>query len=239
MVNPESVHVSRSAEFSLGELQERVALGGCALLLLLVGLSRRSQPHAWLALAAAPFIFRGVTGRWPGARADAKQDTRVALADDRGVHVREAVRIEKPISEVYQFWRRLEHLPSFMRHLESVTDQGNGRSTWVARGPGGLLVRWEAEIINEVADQVIGWRSITGSEIATAGSVNFDSVRGGRSTQLTVHLQYAAPAGRAGALVASLFGRAPSQTIREDLRRLKQLLEAGEIARARPEEAGR
>lgn len=238
MVDPASLHVPPPPGISLGEFQERLALGGCAILLL-AGLSRRSQPHAWLALAATPFIFRGVTGRWPGGKADAKQDTRVALADDRGVHVREAVRIEKPIAEVYEFWRRLERLPSFMRHLESVTDHGNGRSTWVARGPGGLLVRWEAEIINEVADQVIGWRSIEGSEIATAGSVNFDRVRGGRGTQLTVHLQYAAPAGRAGALAASLFGRAPSQTIREDLRRLKQLLEAGEIARARPEEAER
>jgi uncharacterized membrane protein len=69
-----------------------------------------------------------------------------------------------------------------------------------------------------------------------AGSVNFDSVRGGRSTQVSVHLRYAPPAGRTGDMVAKLFGRAPSQTIREDLRRLKQILEAGEIARARGEQ---
>ena len=79
---------------------------------------------------------------------------------------------------------------------------------------------------------MIAWRSLPGSDVATAGSVNFDSVRGGRDTQVTVHLQYAPPAGRAGAFVATLFGREPSQTIREDLRRLKQMLEAGEIARA-------
>jgi uncharacterized membrane protein len=94
-----------------------------------------------------------------------------------------------------------------------------------------VRVEWDAEIVSDVEPKTLGWRSLPGSDVVTAGSVNFDVVRGG-ATQITVHLQYAPPAGRAGALVASLFGRAPGQTIREDLRRLKQLLEAGEIARA-------
>jgi uncharacterized membrane protein len=118
-----------------------------------------------------------------------------------------------------------------MTHLESVTEKSDGRSHWVARGPGGVRVEWDAEIINEVENKVIGWRSLTGSDVVNAGAVNFDPGRGG-GTKLTVHIQYAAPAGRAGALVASLLGREPSQTVREDLRRFKQLLEAGEIARA-------
>jgi uncharacterized membrane protein len=65
----------------------------------------------------------------------------------------------------------------------------------------------------------------------TAGSVHFDPARAGRSTQVSVNLQYAPPAGKAGSLLASLFGREPSQTIREDLRTFKQLLEAGDIPR--------
>ncbi len=124
-----------------------------------------------------------------------------------------------------------------MSYLESVTENADvGRSHWIARGPGGVLVQWDAEIINEVENQVLAWRSMPDSDIVTAGSVNFDRVRGGRATQLTVNLQYAPPAGRGGAALAWLFGRAPSQTIREDLRRLKQLLEAGEIARAAGEQ---
>jgi uncharacterized membrane protein len=119
-----------------------------------------------------------------------------------------------------------------MNHLARVTESGNGRSHWVAKGPGGVLVEWDAEIINEVENQVIGWRSLPGGDVTVAGSVNFDSVRGGQSTQVTVRLQYAPPAGRVGAFVSMLAGREPSQTIREDLRRLKQILEAGEVARA-------
>jgi uncharacterized membrane protein len=114
-----------------------------------------------------------------------------------------------------------------MHHLEEVTDVGHGRSHWIANGPAGMRVEWDAEIINEVDDKVIGWRSLPGSDVVSAGSVNFDGMRDGRSTQVSVHLQYAPPAGRAGDRVAAMFGRAPSQTIREDLRRLKQLLESG------------
>jgi uncharacterized membrane protein len=187
--------------------------------------------------AATPLAYHGLSGHWPRAGNGGRTngDTRAALSGDRGVVVREAIRLEKPIAEVYRFWRAFENLPRFMKHLERVTDLGDGRSHWVACGPGGMRVEWDAEIINEIDDKVIGWRSLPGSDVISAGSVNFDTVRAGRSTQVSVHLQYAPPAGKAGAWVAKMFGREPSQTIREDLRRLKQLLEAGEIPRAEVE----
>jgi uncharacterized membrane protein len=159
-------------------------------------------------------------------------DTRVALAGSRGLNVKDAIRLERPIAEVYRYWRQLENLPAFMTHLESVTQVSPHQSRWVAKGPAGIRVEWYADIINEVENKLIAWRSLPGSSVVTAGSVNFDTVRAGRSTQVTVNLQYAPPAGKAGAAVAAMFGRAPSQTIREDLRRLKQRLEAGELAQA-------
>jgi uncharacterized membrane protein len=116
-----------------------------------------------------------------------------------------------------------------------VTDLGDGRSHWVAKGPAGVNVEWDAEIINEVENKVIGWRSIPGSDVVTAGSVNFAPIGSGRGTQLSVNLQYTPPAGRAGAWLATLFGREPSQTIREDLRRVKHRLETGEVPRAHAE----
>ena len=218
---------------SLAAAENWIALGAGALLLL-VGASRRSTAGAGLIVSSAPLLYRGITGRWPGVLNGSAQthSTRTALGGDRGVHVRESIRLEVTLEAVYRFWRRLENLPQFMTHLERVTETGDGKSHWVTSGPAGLAVEWDAEIINEVENQVIAWRSLPGSDVVTAGSVNFDAVRGGRSTQVSVHLQYAPPAGKAGALVASLFGREPSQTIREDLRHFKQLLEAGEIPRA-------
>jgi uncharacterized membrane protein len=200
--------------------------------LIAYGVSRRTLPGMFLAVAATPLAYRAIAGEWPRLDGAASDDTKVALAGDRGVHVRESVRLEKPVAEVYRFWRNLEHLPRFMSHLKRVTDLGNGRSHWEAKGPAGLTVEWDAEIINEVADKVIGWRSLPGSSIVTAGAVNFSTVRAGRSTEVSIHLQYEPPAGRAGSFLASILGRDPSSMVREDLRRLKQLLEAGEVARA-------
>jgi len=214
--------------------EQWLALGSGALLLIL-GASRRSVPGACIALSSAPLLYRGITGHWPGLSDGFNgYDTKAALGGDRGIHVRESIRLEVPVADVFRFWRRLDHLPNFMSHLQRVSEMPNGRSHWVATGPGGMRVEWDAEIINEVENRILAWRSLPDSDVVTAGSVNFDTVRGGRSTQLSVNLQYAPPAGRAGAFVASLFGREPSQTIREDLRHFKQLLEAGEVPRATP-----
>jgi uncharacterized membrane protein len=217
---------------SLNDAENWLALGAGAALLL-VGASRRSTLGACLAMASVPLLYRGITGQWPNVLNGSQPDsTATALSGDRGIHVRESIRLEVPIGDVYRFWRRLENLPRFMTHLDRVAEGTNGRAHWVTSGPAGLAVEWDAEIINEVENKVLAWRSLPGSDVVTAGSVNFDAARGGRSTQVSVHLQYAPPAGKAGALVATLFGREPSQTIREDLRHFKQLLEAGEIPRA-------
>jgi uncharacterized membrane protein len=227
------VHARSSRSVSLTDAENWLVLGAGALLLL-AGASRRSRLGACLAVSSAPLLYRGATGRWPVTlQNDASpDDTKAALGGSRGVHVRESIRLELPIADVYRFWRRLENLPRFMAHLERVTELSERQSHWVVRGPAGLTVEWDAEIINDIENQTLAWRSLPSSEVTMAGSVNFDTVRGGRSTQVSVHLQYAPPAGKTGALVASLFGREPSQTIREDLRRFKRLLEAGEVPRA-------
>lgn len=205
-----------------------------------LGLSRRSAGGWCVAATAVPFAWRGVTGRWPGGVTLLRpsDDTREALSGSRGVNVRESIRLENPVDEVYRFWARLDNLPRFMRHLVTVTDLGGGRSHWAARGPAGVTVEWDAEIINQIPNRVLAWKSLPGGDVTSAGSVTFEPAREDRGTQLTVTLQYAPPAGPLGRTVALLFGREPSQTIREDLRALKQILEAGEIPRAKGAAAG-
>jgi uncharacterized membrane protein len=208
---------------------------------------RREVPGGAAAIAGAALLYRGATGhcdlygvlginraRGNGARergtgviADRGSNTREQLGGRRGIHVEESVTINRPLSELYRFWRNFENLPTFMNHLESVAMRDEGISHWVAKGPAGMHVEWDARIINEVHDKVIGWQSLEGSMIATAGSVNFDEDPHG--TRVTVHLQYNPPGGKLGAAIAKLFGEEPNQTIREDLRRFKQLMETGEI----------
>jgi uncharacterized membrane protein len=203
----------------------------------LLAFAATRKPAAALAAVAAgaALIARGATGNCPVYRAahiDTRdQDTRRVLADDRGIHVTRSVLINRPIAEVYAYWRDLRNLPRIMSHLDEVTPLNGPHSHWVAKGPAGARVEWDAELINEVENQVIGWRSLPDSDVVSAGSVNFRERRGW-GTEVTVKLQYEPPAGRAGAWVAWLFGAEPSQTIREDLRRLKASLEAGEVPTA-------
>jgi uncharacterized membrane protein len=217
------------------------------------GLKRRSAPGGAAAIAGAALLYRGATGHCDlyralgvnrayrrnngiafrgegtGLIADEGSDTRAKLGGRRGIHVEESVTIHRPLSELYRFWRNFENLPQFMEHLESVSMREEGISHWVARGPAGIRVEWDARIINEVDNKVIGWQSLDGSMISTAGSVNFDEDMHG--TRVIVHLQYNPPGGKAGAAIARIFGEEPNQTIREDLRRFKQLMEASGASR--------
>ena len=182
--------------------------------------------------AGVGLLMRGVSGYCPVTAATSSRrlrddDTKRALGGPRGVHVRDTVVVQRPRDEVYRFWRQLSNLPRFMRHLERVDVIGDKRSHWVASGPLGRQVEWDAEIINEVDGELLGWRSLPGSEVATAGSVHFED-GGSGTTIIEVHLQYEPPAGKLGAWVASLFGEEPSQQVRDDLRRLKWYLETGE-----------
>lgn len=222
----------QSSTVALADLETHAALGA-GVVLLVGGMWRRSLVGVCMAATAAPLLYRGATGHWPpGVARLFPTDTRLALGGERGVHVRESIRLEVPVDVVYRQWRQLDQLPRIMSHLRSVSETGDGRSHWVAEGPAGVTVEWDAEIVNEVEHQVLAWRSLPMADVVTAGSVTFRSGRGGRDTQLTVTLQYEPPAGRAGATVAALFGREPSQTIREDLRRFKSVLETGEVPAA-------
>lgn len=152
------------------------------------------------------------------------------------VDAKKAVKIERAFTiygrtpdELYAFWRRLENLPRIFQHLESVTEHDARRSRWVAKGPAGMTVDWEAEIVNEVAGEIIAWKSLAGSRVPNAGSVNFREAPGGRGTEIKVVLDYEPPAGKLGTLVARMFGEEPAIQVREDLRRYKQLVETGEL----------
>jgi uncharacterized membrane protein len=157
----------------------------------------------------------------------------------RGVRVEKSVTINAPPEKIYGFWRNFANLPRFMHNLEAVEVHDSKRSRWVAKGPAGKSVDWEAEIINEVPNELIGWRSIEGSEVDNAGSVHFKPATGGRGTEVKVVLRYDPPAGKFGARVSKILGEDPAVNVQEDLRRLKMIIETGELATIEGQAAGR
>ena len=154
-------------------------------------------------------------------------------------HVRKSIVVNKSPEELYSFWRNFENLPQFMPHLESVRQTGANRSHWVAKGPAGSNVEWDAEIINETPNELIAWRSLEGADVDNAGSVRFERAPGGRGTVVKVEFQYRPPAGKIGSIVAKLFGQSPEKQVKVDLLRFKQLMETGVLTLTEGQPAGR
>jgi uncharacterized membrane protein len=215
---------------------ERVASAVAGAALMVFSL-RRGRAARLLIPLGGNLIVRGITGRCAVNRAigrnsalrDQTASPVASVGRGQGIKVERSEVIDRPADELFAFWRNFENLPRFMEHLESVTVLTPQRSRWTARAPAGSHVSWDAEIHNEIADQLIAWRSLPGSDVPNAGSVHFTPVHGGQSTEVRVVLSYEPPAGRLGAAVAKLFGEEPHQQVDEDLRRFKQVMESGEV----------
>lgn len=224
---------SSGVDINVGR-RERVMSMVAAAGLAAYGLRRRRGRALVLPIAGA-LLGRAVSGRCAvnqmlgrnTALDDEPSSPVTSVRRGEGVRVDERIVIARPRNEVYGFWRNLENLPRFMDHLESVSVVDEERSHWVARGPAGTRVEWDAVVHNEIPNELIAWRSLKGSEVDNAGSVHFSPTENG-DTEVRVVLRYDPPAGRLGAAVARLFGEDPSLQVAEDLRRLKQVVEAGE-----------
>jgi uncharacterized membrane protein len=152
--------------------------------------------------------------------------------DEGPEHVKSAITVWRSPDETYSFWHDFSNLPRFMAHLESVEPSEQGHSHWKAKAPIRGSVEWDAEIVEDLPNRLIAWRSVDGADVDNSGSVRFDPAPGGHGTEIRVDMRYAAPAGPVGATLAKLFGEEPEQQVEDDLRRFKQLIEAGEIARS-------
>lgn len=199
-------------------------IGGGALVL--YGLSQRSLRGALMALAGGGIVYRGVNAQ------------KEATDTNQTIKVEKTVTINSSPEELYRFWHDFENLPRFMKHLKHVKvyDQKQNasgtltRSHWIANAPLGNSVEWDAEIINDQENRLIAWASVEGADIDNSGFVRFQPAPAGRGTEVKVVIEYIPPGGTIGATIAKLFGEEPEQQIGDDLRRFKQIIEAGEIA---------
>jgi uncharacterized membrane protein len=188
-------------------------------------------PGLLSALVGGSLLWRGVTGHCACYRAmginTGGPGGAASVPAGHGVRVEESVVVNKPVAEVYRAWRKFDQLPRFMTHLKEVRDLGNGKSHWVAKAPLGMTVEWDAEIVTERENELIGWKSLPGADVDTAGSVHFWPAPGTSGTKVTVILKYDPPAGKVGAAAARWLGGAPGQQVRDDLRRFKEMMEGG------------
>jgi uncharacterized membrane protein len=214
---------SDSEQLSETERWGSLLTGGA---LVLMGLQQRSLRGALMAIAGGGLAYHGAT-----AQKSLKDTVTEAAGLDKSIRIEKSVTIlNKSPEELYRFWRNLENLPTFMKHLKSVQVIDQTRSHWVADAPLGESVEWDAEIINEQENQFIAWASVEGASVENSGFVRFKPAPPGRGTEVKVVIEYNPPGGQLTANLAKLFGKDAKQQIGDELRHLKMLMEAGEIA---------
>jgi uncharacterized membrane protein len=184
--------------------------GGAALALL--GLSRRSKSGLAVAAIGGAVAFAGYKASQP-----------------RDLDASATLTLNTTPEDAYRFWRNFEIFPQFMKHLERVTVQSDRRSRWSAIGPLGTRVEWTAEVTSEREGRSLSWRSLPGSDIDMEGSVEFSPATGNRGTTVRVRMRYSAPNTPVGATFAKLLGKDPGFLMQQDMRRMKALIETGEV----------
>jgi uncharacterized membrane protein len=142
------------------------------------------------------------------------------------------VTIRAPRAKLYAFWRQFSNLPLFMENVESVVERDDGTAHWIFGAPLGQSVEVDTMIVTDRTDEIIAWRSVDGSQIDARGKVIFADAPEGRGTVVTAIVAYDPPFGRIGQMVAKMSGREPALQLRQELKRLKMLIETGEIATA-------
>jgi uncharacterized membrane protein len=204
-------------------------IGGSTLVLM--GLKDRSLRGALMAVAGGGLIYQGAKHQ------STIQQAQEALGIEQNIKVEKTVTIERPAEELYRYWHDFANLPTFMKHLQSVTVYDDRRSHWVANAPLDTKVEWDAEIVKDEPNRLIAWASVENADIENSGFVRFKPATGDRGTEVKVVIEYSPPAGAVGAAltkfaegIAKLFGEEPKQQIGDELNRFKRLMETGEIA---------
>ena len=206
---------------------ERILMVAAGGYLLYNGLSGKNKSVAQ-SIAGGTMLARGISGYCPVYDAVGKGG-RMKSAN---VNIRTSVSIDRPVNEVYDFWRKLENLPKFMQHLEAVIEKDNVTSHWTATGPGGIgKLSWDAHILMDERGKMLSWHSLPESTVDNAGKVLFkDNGTGG--TDLDVTISYHAPLGVAGEAAAKLLNPFFEKMVKSDIQSLKTYLEIGENQKA-------
>ena len=171
-------------------------------------------------------------------RLSRRPGSRRAFSETGVLEVRRLVTIQASPDEVYRYWRDLENLPTFMRHVKSVKDLGDNRSHWVAK-TAGIPIEWDAEIVDDDPGSMIAWRSVESAALRHAGIVRFTSADPRPGTIVEVEMEIRSPLGPLTRAFSNVFDKLPEAQVEMDLRSLKQLLETGEVATVEGQTSGR
>jgi uncharacterized membrane protein len=236
---------ARRAEsrINVGEVERWAsAIGGG--LMMMHGLRRGTFGGLAMALLGGAFVYRGTTGHCQAYEALNIDTSGKHRADDeehvhKGVLIKHTVTIHRTPMEIYEFVKDPANHHRYMAHVESVEAGDDGTFCWAIEGPLGSTWRFRSRHINEEPGHIVAWRTLPGSDIESAGAIRLEPTWDGRGTDVTMEINFEPPAGVVGMALARLLGHNPDAQVRGNLRRLKELLEAGEVPMVHGQMAGR
>jgi uncharacterized membrane protein len=226
-----------------------------------VGIFTRSNPAPWLWMRVAGDVI-DLASLVGGARSNRRLAVTGAVTAVAGVtaldllcaqrssaessrisdmeRAEASVLIAVPPEECYRFWRDLRNIPRFAGLQLSVSETGLTTAHWTLQLPGDAgKLEWDAETVDDVPGERISWRHLPGSPVDAQGSVNFEAAPGNRGTIVRVQIDYDHFGKSVASPLARLIGKHPEQLLYKSLRRMKQLLEVGEILTTEGQPAGR
>lgn len=223
---------------NVGSLERGASLfGGGALVV--GGLRQGGVRGFGSALLGGVLLYRGATGYCPVygslgvSTADEEgRQSRVAeyITAQRDIRMDAVAIVNRPVDELYRFWRDPLNLPRFMKSITSVEPLSDHRAQWTLKPPVGPAIPFVSEITHETEGRAIGWQSEDSTVLEHTGEVRFRELPTGRGTEVRLKLDFTPPAGALGGGVARLFDGAMETQLRAELKRLKQFMETGEIA---------
>lgn len=207
---------------NIGTTERIISVGLGAYMLYTALKNIRRQPIASL-VTSGYLLFRGGTGYCPLSRWMGKK-----VPHNPAINIQTFVTVNRPRAAVYQYWRRLGNLPTFMSHLIEVEELDEKRSHWLAKMPGTSgTIEWDAEIVKDEPDYLIGWKSVSGSPVENAGKVQLYDTSDGLGTEVRVVFSYHPRVGSLGTGIAKLLTPFFKDVIEEEIRSFKRVVEAG------------
>jgi uncharacterized membrane protein len=216
--------ILRHQKMNVGTTERIISAFGGGFLLLDALVRRKASPIE--ALVGGYMLFRSATGYCPLHTA---LEANAAQEHSDNINIKVDLKVNRLRQEVYDFWRKLENLSLFMRHIQSVTELDATTSVWKAAGPGGIgTLKWKAEIVKDEPGRLLGWRSLPGAPIVNAGKVEFSDL-GENCTLLHVVISYKAPMGVPGKEISRLLNPMFKDMVMQDILNFKNYVERGEV----------
>src|SRR5262249_17507683 len=158
---------------------------------------------------------------------DRRWQMRTTAPSTGKTQIEATVTIERPLAEVFNFYRDFQNLPRFLGDVVAIEPTGPTTSRWTIEGPFGIRVHWTIDVTDERANEVIRYETVSSATTKTYWEIYFTAGAAAGVTEVREVMK--APGGELLRDALALIGKYPAQEVLANLHRFKQLMETGRV----------